>query len=153
MNMAAHVSASRALRPPLRTVNEEAWRTFFTGCAGRAVRHGQQPEYATAGPTGRPVLSMSGYPCRGWRDNSNKQCIIVDVTSCEVILFRPRREGCFQVFIFSSASIAPRVRDLCSSVLFTWANNSALLFEVRILISRIIFLGLTTPYCCSSRGF
>jgi hypothetical protein len=30
---------------------------------------------------------MSGYPCRGWRDSSKKQCIIIDVTSCEAIFF------------------------------------------------------------------
>jgi hypothetical protein len=85
MNLAIHVSAPRALRTPLRTVNEEAWQTFFTRCAGRAVKHGQHSVCAAAGPTWHPVLSMSGYPYRGWHDNSKKQCIIIDVTPCEAI--------------------------------------------------------------------
>jgi hypothetical protein len=44
---------------------------------------------------------MSGYPDKGWRDNSNEQGIITDVTSCGVDLFRPRREEHFRVLIFS----------------------------------------------------
>jgi hypothetical protein len=124
VNPAVHMSAPHALRPPLRTVFEEAWQTFSTRCAGRAVKYGQQPVCAAAGPIGLPVLSMSGYPCRGWRDNSKKQCIIIDVTFCEAIFFRPRREGCFRVFIFLryvlsgfAASLVPGVlwvfRPLC----------------------------------------
>jgi hypothetical protein len=101
VDLAVHVSAPRALRPPLRTVIEETWRTFFTKHAGHAVKYGQQPERAAVGPTRRLVLSMSGYPCRGWRDNSNKRGIIIDVTSCGVVFFRPKREGHFRVFIFS----------------------------------------------------
>jgi hypothetical protein len=101
VDLAVHVSAPRASRPPLRTVIEEAWQTFFTQHAGRAVKYGQQPECAAAGPTGRLVSSMSGYPCRGWRDNSNEQRIITDVTFCGVVLFRPGRERHFRVLIFS----------------------------------------------------
>jgi hypothetical protein len=95
VDLAAHVSAPRTLRPPLCTVIEEAWLTFFTRCVGRVVKYGQQPVCVAAGPTRRPVLLMSGYPCRGCHDISKKQCIIIDVTSYEAIFFRPRREGCF----------------------------------------------------------
>jgi hypothetical protein len=100
VDLAVHVSAPRAPRPPLRTVIEEAWQTFFTKRAGRAVKYGQQPERTTAGPTGHLVLSMSGYPCRGWRDDSKKQSIIIDITSYGAIFFRPKREGHFRVFMF-----------------------------------------------------
>jgi hypothetical protein len=101
VDLAVHVSAPCAPWPLLRMVIEGAWRTFFTQRAGRAVKYGQQTERAAAGPIGCLVLSMSGYPCRGWRDNSNEQGIITDVTSCGVDLFRPRREGHFRVLIFS----------------------------------------------------
>jgi hypothetical protein len=101
VDLAVHVSVPRMPRPPLCTVIEETWRTFLTQCTGRAVKYGQQPERAAAGPTGRLVSSKLGYPCRGWRDNSNEQGIITDVTSCGVALFRPRREGHFRVLIFS----------------------------------------------------
>jgi hypothetical protein len=100
VDLAIHVSAPRPLRLPLHTVIEETWRTFLTQRAGRAVKYGQQPERVAAGPTGRLVLSMSGYPCRGWRDNSNEQDIIIDVMSCGVAFCRPRREGHFRVSIF-----------------------------------------------------
>jgi hypothetical protein len=129
VNLAVHVSAPRALRPPLRTVIEEAWRTFFTRCTGRAVKYGQQPVCAATGPTGRPVLSMSGYPCRGWRDNSKKKRIIIDVTSCEAIFFRPRREGCLRVFIFSRYVLSGLVASLVASALWSFSptlrNSSA----------------------------
>jgi hypothetical protein len=101
MDLAIQVSAPRASRPPLRTVIEEAWQTFLTKHAGRAIKHGQQPERAVAGPTGRLVLSMLGYPCREWHDKLKEQSIIIDVTSCWAAFFRPEREGHFRVFIFS----------------------------------------------------
>jgi hypothetical protein len=87
MDLAIHVSAPRALWPPPHMVIEEAWRTFFTKRAGCAVKYGQQPERAAAGPTGNLILSMSGYPCRGWRDKLKEQSIIIDVTSCEATFF------------------------------------------------------------------
>jgi hypothetical protein len=101
VDLVVHMSAPRAPRPPLRMVIEETWQTFFTKHAGRAVQYGQQLERAAAGPIGRLVLSMSGYPCRGWRDNSNKQSIINAVTPSGVVFFRPKREGHFRIFIFS----------------------------------------------------
>jgi hypothetical protein len=51
MDLAIHVSAPRVPQPPLRTVIEETWWTFFTQRAGRAVIYGQQPERAAAGRT------------------------------------------------------------------------------------------------------
>jgi hypothetical protein len=101
MDLTIHVSAPRMPRPPLRMVIEEAWRTFFTKHAGRAVKHGQQPEHAATKPTWRLVSSMSGYPCGGWRDNSKEQSVIIDVTPCEVIFFRPKEEDYFRVLILS----------------------------------------------------
>jgi hypothetical protein len=41
VDLAVHVSAPRAPRLPLCTVIEETWQTFFTKCAGRAVKYGQ----------------------------------------------------------------------------------------------------------------
>jgi hypothetical protein len=52
VNPATHVSAPRALWPPLRTVIEEAWQTFFTGGARHAVKCSQQPVCADLGPRG-----------------------------------------------------------------------------------------------------
>jgi hypothetical protein len=63
---------------------------FFHPRAGRAVKRGQQPGRAAAGLTGHLVLSMSGYPCRGWRDSSKEPSVITDVISCEAISFRPK---------------------------------------------------------------
>jgi hypothetical protein len=117
VNPAVHMSAPHALRPPLRTVFEEAWQTFSTRCAGRAVKYGQQPVCAAAGPTGCLVLSMSDYPCRGWRDNSKEQSVIIDVTSCEAIFFRPKREGRFRVFIFSRYVLSKPIASLVMDVL------------------------------------
>jgi hypothetical protein len=87
VDLAVHVSAPHAPQPSLRMVIEEARQTFFTKRAGHAVKYGKQPEHAAAGPTGCLVLSMSGYPCKGWRDNSKEQSVIIDVTSCEVVFF------------------------------------------------------------------
>jgi hypothetical protein len=94
------MSTPRTLRPPLCMVIEETWWTFFTQRAGHAVKYGQQLERTAVGPTGRLVLSMSGYPCRGWYDNSNGQGIITNIMSCGVAFFRPRKEGRFRVSIF-----------------------------------------------------
>jgi hypothetical protein len=39
------------------------------------------------GPTGRPILSMSGYLYDGWRDNSKKWRVIPDVIIDEISSF------------------------------------------------------------------
>jgi hypothetical protein len=39
------------------------------------------------GPTGHLVLSMLGYPCDMWHDNSKEGCVISDVTINEVYFF------------------------------------------------------------------
>jgi hypothetical protein len=63
---------------------------FFHPRAGRVVKLSQQPGRAAAGPIGRLVLSMSGYPCRGWRDSSKEPSVITDVIACGAISFRPK---------------------------------------------------------------
>jgi hypothetical protein len=120
MDLAVHMSAPRTPRPPLCTVIEKAWRTFFTKRAGRAVKYGQQPEHAAAGPTGHLVLSMSGYPCRRWRDKSKEQSIIIDVTSCEAIFFRPEREDHFRVLIFLRYVLSKSNASLVLGVLWVF---------------------------------
>jgi hypothetical protein len=128
VDLVVHVSVPRALRPPLRTVIEETWRTFFTQ---RAVKYGQQPGHVAARPTGRPVLSMSGYPCRGWHDNLNEQCIIVDVTSCGVALFRPRRKGHFLGSVFSTYVLS-KARRFFGGGCFLGLSSSLRDLSVRI---------------------
>jgi hypothetical protein len=54
---------------------------FFHPRAGRAVKRGQQPGRAATGPTERLVLSESGHPSRGWRDNSRKSGVSTDAVS------------------------------------------------------------------------
>jgi hypothetical protein len=106
MDLVVHMLAPRAPQPPLCTVIEEAWRTFFTKRAGCAVKYCQQPERAAAGSTGRLVLSMPGYPCRGWHDKSKEQSIIIDVTSCEATSFRPKKRRSFSsLHIFEVCAI------------------------------------------------
>jgi hypothetical protein len=61
---------------------------------------------------------MSGYPCRGWRDNSNEQGIITDITSCDVVLFRSRREGHFRVLYFRGIYYQEPIASLMSFTLF-----------------------------------
>jgi hypothetical protein len=52
---------------------------FFLPCAGHAVKYGQQPGRAAAGPAARLVLSESGHLSRGWRDYSGKSGVTTDV--------------------------------------------------------------------------
>jgi hypothetical protein len=61
---------------------------------------------------------MSGYPYRGWRDSSKKQCIITDVASCEAIYFRPRGEVFFHFFIFLRYVLSGLTASLVVGVLW-----------------------------------
>jgi hypothetical protein len=61
---------------------------LFHSRAGRAVKFSQQPGRTDTGRTERLVLSMSGYPCKGWRDSSKEPGVITDVITCGVIFFR-----------------------------------------------------------------
>jgi hypothetical protein len=74
---------------------------FFHPLAGHVVKLSQQPRRAAAGPTGHLVLSMSGYPCRGWHDRSKESSVIANVISCGAISFRPRGSAQLRVLIFS----------------------------------------------------
>jgi hypothetical protein len=60
---------------------------FFHPRAGHVVKHGQQPGHAAVGPTRCLVLSMSGYPYRGWHDHLKESGIITDVIFYEAISF------------------------------------------------------------------
>jgi hypothetical protein len=77
--MAVHVSAPQEPRRSTTRGNQGNRADFFHPHAGRAVKYGQQPGRAAAGPTVRPVLSESGHPSRGWRDNSRKSGVSTDV--------------------------------------------------------------------------
>jgi hypothetical protein len=90
VNLAIHVSAPRELQPPLRTMLEEARQTLFHPSAGHAVKYGQQPGRAAAGPTACLVLSKSGHPSRRWRDNSRESGVSADVVSCKADFFDPK---------------------------------------------------------------
>jgi hypothetical protein len=68
---------------------------------------------------------MLGYPCRGWRDNSKEQSVIIDVTSCEAILFRPKREVHFQVLIFSRYVLSKSNASLVLGVLWVFRSLCA----------------------------
>jgi hypothetical protein len=122
VDLAIHVSAPRALRPPLRTVIEETWWTFFTHA--RDVR-------SNAVNSRRPVLSMSGYPCRGWRDSSKEPSVFTDIISCEAISFRPKGEARFWVLMFL------RYVLLKSTLLWCWVSHEVfrLLYAIRMQVS------------------
>jgi hypothetical protein len=98
--------------------------------AGRAVKFSQQPGRADAGPTGRLVLSMSGYPCRGWRDSSKEPSVITDIIACGATF--PSAQGIsaisgthiFEVCILESQTslVLGVFRNLSSSLYYLNAN-------------------------------
>jgi hypothetical protein len=111
---------------------------FFHPHVGHAVKHSQQPGRTAVGPTGRPVLSMSGYPCRGWRDSSKEPSVITDVISCEAISFRPKEEARFWTFMLSSYVL------LKSTLLWCWVFREVFrpLYAIRMQVSSFERLGL-----------
>jgi hypothetical protein len=78
-DLAIHASTPQEPRRSTMHGNQGNRADFFHPHAGRAVKYGQQPGRAAAGPTVRLVLSESGHPSRGWRDGSRKSGISTDV--------------------------------------------------------------------------
>jgi hypothetical protein len=72
VHLAVDVSAPCELRLPLRTGIEEARQIFSHRTCGMCGQMESTAGVRSMGPTGRLVLSMLGYPCDRWRDNSKK---------------------------------------------------------------------------------
>jgi hypothetical protein len=96
VNLAVHVSAPRALWPPLRTVIEEAWWTFLTGCAGRAVKYSQQPVCAALGPLGVRSCQCQAIPGAGGMTTRRSNASSLMSLPARFIFFRPRKEAFFR---------------------------------------------------------
>jgi hypothetical protein len=117
VNPAVHVSAPRALWPSQRTVIEEAWRTFFTECAGRAVKCSQQPVCADLGPWGVQSCQYQAIPVVG--GVTTRRSSVSSLMSLLVRLFSfDQEERLFRVFIFSRYVLSGLTASLAASVLW-----------------------------------